>query len=111
MIKKYKEFDREVTLDAREIKPHVIKWYTTAVQPLQLLVDKEAVMVAAFSARIFLLQQKGAPVDFVWHQAMAFPMFLAIPKGAPHKDDAHRLISFMLQAEKGGNWNLFSMEY
>jgi len=82
-----------------EIKPHVIKWYTTAVQPLQLLVDKEAVMVAAFSARIFLLQQKGAPVDFVWHQAMAFPMFLAIPKGAPHKDDAHRLISFMLQAE------------
>lgn len=82
-----------------EIKPQVIKWYTTAAQPLQLLVDKEAVMVAAFSARIFQLQQKGAPVEFVWNQAMAFPMFLAIPKGAPHKDEAHRLISFMLQAE------------
>jgi putative spermidine/putrescine transport system substrate-binding protein len=38
-------------------------------------------------------------VDFVWNQAMAFPMLLAIPKGAPNRDNAHRLISFMLQAE------------
>jgi putative spermidine/putrescine transport system substrate-binding protein len=82
-----------------QIKPHVVKWYTTAVQPQQLLVDKEAVMVAAFSARTFILKEKGAPIDFVWNQAMAFPMFLAIPKGSKNKDNAHRLISYMLQAE------------
>lgn len=81
------------------IKPHIVKWYTTAVQPQQLLVDKEAVMAAAFSARVFVLQQKGAPVDFVWNQAMAFPMYLAIPKGSKNAAAAHRLISFMLQAE------------
>ena len=79
-----------------QIKPHVVKWYTTAVQPQQLLVDKEAVMAAAFSARTFILKDKGAPVDFVWNQAMAFPMFLAIPKGSKNKDNAHRLISYML---------------
>jgi putative spermidine/putrescine transport system substrate-binding protein len=82
-----------------QIKPHVVKWYTTAVQPQQLLVDKEAVMVAALSARTFILKEKGAPIDFVWNQAMAFPMFLAIPKGSKNKDNAHRLISYMLQAE------------
>jgi putative spermidine/putrescine transport system substrate-binding protein len=82
-----------------QIKPHVVKWYTTAVQPQQLLVDKEAVMAAAFSARTFILKEKGAPVDFVWNQAMAFPMVLAIPRGAKHRDNAHRLISYMLQAE------------
>jgi putative spermidine/putrescine transport system substrate-binding protein len=82
-----------------QIKPHIVKWYTTAVQPQQLLVDKEAVMAAAFSARTFILKEKGAPVDFVWNQAMAFPMVLAIPKGARNRDNAHRLISFMLQAE------------
>jgi putative spermidine/putrescine transport system substrate-binding protein len=82
-----------------QIKPDVVKWYTTAVQPQQLLVDKEAVMTAAFSARTFILKEKGAPVDFVWNQAMAFPMVLAIPKGAKNRDNAHRLISYMLQAE------------
>jgi putative spermidine/putrescine transport system substrate-binding protein len=54
---------------------------------------------AAFSARTFILKEKGAPIDFVWNQAMAFPMFLAIPKGSKNKDNAHRLISYMLQAE------------
>ncbi len=82
-----------------QIKPHIVKWYTTAVQPQELLVDKEVVMAAAFSARTFILKGKGAPIDFVWNQAMAFPMFLAIPKGAPHKDNAERLISYMLQAD------------
>ena len=82
-----------------QIKPHIVKWYTTAVQPQQLLVDKEAVMAAAFSARTFILKEKGAPVDFVWYQAMAFPMLLAIPKGARNRDNAQRLISFMLQME------------
>lgn len=82
-----------------EIKPHVIKWYTTAVQPQQLLVDKEAVMVSSFSARTYILKQKGAPIDFVWNQAMAFPMFLAIPKGSRHREEAHKLISWMIQAD------------
>ncbi len=43
----------------------MVKWYTTAVQPQQMRVDKEAVMTAAFSARTFILKEKGAPVDFV----------------------------------------------
>lgn len=82
-----------------QIKPHVVKWYTTAVQPQQLLVDKEVVMAAAFSARTYILKEKGAPVEFVWNQAMAFPMFLAIPKGSRNRDNAHRLISSMLHAD------------
>ena len=83
----------------RELKPHVAKWTTTAAMPQQLLVDKEVVMAAVFSARTYILQQKGAPIDFVWNQAMAFPMYLAIPKGAPNRENAHRLIDFMLRAE------------
>jgi putative spermidine/putrescine transport system substrate-binding protein len=82
-----------------QIKPHIVKWYTTAVQPQQLLVDKEAVLTAAFSARTFILKEKGAPIDFVWNQAMAFPMLLAIPKGSRSRDAAHRLINYMIQAE------------
>jgi putative spermidine/putrescine transport system substrate-binding protein len=67
--------------------------------PQQLLDDKEVVMAAVFSARTYILQQKGAPIDFVWNQAMAFPMYLAIPKGAPNRENGHRLIDFMLRAE------------
>ncbi len=87
-----------------QIKPHIVKWYTTAVQPQQMLVDKEVVMTAAFSARTYILREKGAPVDFVWNQAMAFPMYLAVPKGARNKDNAHKLISYMLQAENQGRY-------
>lgn len=82
-----------------QIKPHVVKWYTTAVQPQQLLVDKEVVMSAAFSARTFILKEKGAPIDFVWNQAMAFPMYLSVVKGSKNKDNAYKLISYMLQAD------------
>jgi putative spermidine/putrescine transport system substrate-binding protein len=87
-----------------QIKPHIVKWYTTAVQPQQLLVDKEVVMTAAFSARTYILKEKGAPVDFVWNQAMAFPMYLAVPKGARNKDNAYKLISYMLQADNQGRY-------
>src|SRR5205823_4902485 len=71
-----------------KIKPHVVKWATTAAMPPQALLDGEAVMASASDSRIAQLREQGAPVDFDWNQGVFTADFWAIPKGAKNLANA-----------------------
>lgn len=84
-----------------EIKPHVSKWWTTAAQAPQLLLDGEADMCMAYAGRINnLVVVEGAPVDMTWNQGFVYYDFFSIPKGAPHYDNALKLLSWRLDAKR-----------
>ena len=42
-----------------QIKPHITVWWTTGAQSAQLLVDKEAVLAAAWNGRYYVADQEG----------------------------------------------------
>ncbi|WP_246217783.1 ABC transporter substrate-binding protein [Jiella pacifica] len=84
----------------REIKPHVVKWWTTSAQPPQLLLDGEADMCMAYTGTMSLLALEGAPIELNWNQGFIYYDFFSIPKDAPHYDNALKLLSWRLDAER-----------
>lgn len=84
-----------------KIKPHVVKWATTPAMPIQALVDGEAVIVQAPVNRVQQAKEKGAPVDFVWDQALTQYDLWSIPKGAKNYDNAVKFIEFSSRADRG----------
>jgi putative spermidine/putrescine transport system substrate-binding protein len=87
-----------------EIKPHVSKWWNTAAQAPQLLLDGEADMCMAYAGRINnLVVVDNAPVDMTWNQGFVYYDFFSIPKGAPHYDNALKLLSWRLDAKRAAD--------
>ncbi|WP_372838898.1 ABC transporter substrate-binding protein [Phaeovulum sp.] len=82
------------------IKSDVI-WWEAGAQPPQLLADGEAVMVTAYNGRIFdAIAAEGKPFQIVWDgQYMDFDLW-AIPKGAPHLEDAMKFLAFSTDTQR-----------
>ncbi|WP_287883683.1 MULTISPECIES: extracellular solute-binding protein [Paracoccus] len=83
-----------------EIKPHVSKWWTTSAQAPQLLLDGEADMCMAYTGSSSVLALEGAPLEVEWNQGFVYYDFFSIPKGAPHYDNALKLLSWRLDARR-----------
>lgn len=80
------------------IKDDVIFWETGS-QSAQQLADGEAVMGMIWNGRIQTAIDEGAPLAIEWNQHIALPDFYAVPKGAPNKDEAMKLIAYMVSSE------------
>ena len=83
-----------------EIKPHVVKWWTTSAQPPQLMLDGEADMCMAYTGSMSKIIGDGAPIELVWNQGFIYYDFFSIPKGAPNYDNALKLLSYRLDPKK-----------
>ncbi|WP_299362068.1 extracellular solute-binding protein [uncultured Paracoccus sp.] len=83
-----------------QIKPHVSKWWTTAAQPPQLLLDGEADMCMAYTGSTSQLALEGAPLEVEWNQGFVYYDFFSIPKGAPNIENAHKLLSWRLEPQR-----------
>ncbi|MBS7701191.1 MULTISPECIES: ABC transporter substrate-binding protein [unclassified Chelatococcus] len=68
-------------------------------QVAQYLADGEADMAIIPNGRIGPLVAAGRPVAINWNQHLTFPNFFAIPKGAPHKDNAMKFLGYVCQPE------------
>jgi len=87
-----------------EIKPHVSKWWTTAAQAPQLLLDGEADMCMAYAGRINnLVVNEDAPIDMTWNQGFIYYDFFSIPKGGPNPENALKLLSYRLEAKRAAD--------
>ncbi|MFK4529280.1 putative spermidine/putrescine transport system substrate-binding protein [Bradyrhizobium japonicum] len=82
-----------------KIRPHVVKWITTAAMAPQALVDGEAVIAVGGDGRIGQLKAQGAPVDFVWNQALFSADYWAILKGAKNVPNALKFLEFVSRPE------------
>src|SRR5262249_39815542 len=65
-------------------------------QAQQLLQDGEVVMAGAPANRVTSAIDEGAPLALQWNQALTITGYNAIPKGAPHKDTAMKLIQYVV---------------
>ena len=82
-----------------EIKPNVVKWTTGGAETAELLSRGDAVLGTPFDGRAQAVIDEGAPVAFTRNQMRCAPGFLAIPTGAPHPVNAHKLLNHILKAE------------
>lgn len=81
------------------IKPNVVKWTTSAAMQTEALVSGEAVIGPATLGRIQQAKEQGAPVDYVWNQALVDFGYWGILKGAKNVKNAQKLIEFASRAE------------
>lgn len=83
-----------------EIKPYVVKWWQTSAQAPQLLLNGEADMCMAYTGTMGKMASEGAPITVEFNQAFIYYDFFAIPKGAPHYDNALKLLSWRLDPKR-----------
>ena len=71
-------------------------WWNSGAQGAQLLLDGEIDAGAIWNGRVHDPKLAGAPVDFHFNQALLVSDAWGIPKGAPNKADAMRMLAFAL---------------
>jgi putative spermidine/putrescine transport system substrate-binding protein len=86
-----------------KIKPHILQWWDSGNQPGQLLIGKEITCGSAYSGRIFIIKEKGAPVDVEYNQSRLDADYLAIVKGSKNYEAAMKFINFSLKSKNQAN--------
>lgn len=79
-----------------EIKPHIVSWWVTGAQPIQMLADGEVFYTSAFNGRLTKMAREGQPVKIIWNGGAVKPSYIAVPKGAKNREAADTFLTFML---------------
>jgi putative spermidine/putrescine transport system substrate-binding protein len=74
-------------------------WWNSGAQGAQLLIDGEVDAGSTWNGRVYQPKLSGAPVDYTLNQAVLVSDAWGVPKGAPHKEEAMKLIAFELSAK------------
>ena len=82
-----------------EIVPHVTVWYRGGAQSAQLMRDGEVDMIHMGQNHVGYINESGIGVNFTFDGGTMDVDCLLVPKGAPNKDNAMRLINEMVSAE------------
>lgn len=92
------DFDRAFArLD--ELRDQLV-FYENVTQAQQLLQDGEVVMAGAPANRVASAIEEGAPLALQWNQALTITGYNAVPKGAPHKETAMKLIKYVVDPKR-----------
>ncbi len=85
-----------------EIKKNIAVWWDSGAQAVQLILDKEVVLVTTWNGRFtdVLRKDPNAPVAIEWTQAMMIDGTWCIPKGAKDAYWAQRLLAVMADPER-----------
>jgi putative spermidine/putrescine transport system substrate-binding protein len=82
------------------LKPSIAKFWTGFAEPVQLLVDQNAVLSSAYNGRVTSAQAQGAAIDFSWDQGILGWDHWVVPKGAANAVNAFRFIAFATRADR-----------
>ena len=82
-----------------EIAPDITVWYRGGSQAAQLMADEEIDFIHIGNGRVEALNADAVKVGFTWNQATTDADCLLVPKGAPNRENAMRLINEILSAE------------
>lgn len=81
------------------IKPAVVKWAVSGAMKIEALLSGEAVISDASANRVQALKEQGAPIDFVWDQALHEAYWWTVLKGAKNYANALKYVEFASRAE------------
>ena len=87
----------------RSIKDDVAVFYTSHGQSVQLIKDGEVDMLVMGDGRAVAAQKDGASVEFTYNDGIIDAGCLAVPKGAPNKELAMKVINEFLAPEIQAN--------
>jgi putative spermidine/putrescine transport system substrate-binding protein len=82
-----------------EIAPHITVWYRGGSQAAQLMADDEIDIIQIGNGRVESLNAEKQLVGFTWNEGTTDADCLLVPKGAPNRQAAMRVINEMLTAE------------
>jgi putative spermidine/putrescine transport system substrate-binding protein len=83
-----------------KIKPNVRKWWTVGSEIQQIMTDKAADLMDAFSGRSSLVISRGVPMEQNRNQAKLQWDYWVIPKGSPNAKNAQKFIEFATRADR-----------
>jgi putative spermidine/putrescine transport system substrate-binding protein len=95
---KQPRIDRAFTKLA-ELVPAIDVFYQTATQCEQLLVGDQVDMAEFFNGRVFVLQDQGVPLEYVWNQALMNMTVFVLAKDAPNRENALTFLAWLAQPE------------
>jgi len=79
----------------KELKPHVAVWWTSGAQHAQLMKDGEVDMITGWNGRFDVVAKDGGKVAYTYNQGLLDYDCFAIPKDAPNKAAAMKLLAEM----------------
>lgn len=86
-----------------EIRDHIDVWWNSGAQSAQLLRDGEVDMSTIWNGRLDAIAEAGAPVDYSYNEGILALDCLAIPKGAPNRDLAQKVVARMVAPDLQAN--------
>jgi spermidine/putrescine transport system substrate-binding protein len=89
---------RQAYLKLKELSPN-IKIFNSSV--LSILIDEDATIGMAWNGDLFKSKKENHQLDFIYPKD-GFAIWVdsfAIPKNAPHRDNAYKFINYMLRAD------------
>lgn len=76
-----------------------IVWWKDGDEPIKLLNQNKVLLAIAWSGRLILAKEKGAPIDITFYQAIKKTAARVIPKDAPNLKNAMKFIKFISAKE------------
>jgi putative spermidine/putrescine transport system substrate-binding protein len=93
------DFERALaSLD--RIRDDIVEWWDIGGLPAQLLTDGQVDLTSAWNGRMQTLIDEGLPVAINWNQGILQWDLQWVPKGAPHPENAMKLLAFMSRADR-----------
>ena len=82
-----------------ELAPHVSVWYAGGSQAAQLMKDGEVDLIHIGNGRVESIMADGAKVKYTWNQATLDADCILVPKGAPNRKLAMKVVNELISAE------------
>lgn len=98
--KKLYPLDVELAFKQMEkMKPHVVTWWASGAASAQLIRDGEVDMLNIWNGRVQAAMKDGARADLTFNQQLLDFDCMVIPKGAPNKDLAMKVLAKFVNPE------------
>lgn len=86
------------------IRSSVTVWWSQGAQSAQVVASDEVDMISAWHNRVLPEIKKGAKWFLNYSNAVVHTSRLCVPKGAPHKANAMKLIAALVSPEVNATW-------
>ena len=90
-----------------EIKPHVLTWWKSGAASAQLIKDGEVDVIQIWNGRIQNAMKDGAQADLTFNEQILDFDCIGIPKGAPNKDLAMKVMALIMEPRYQARLPLF----
>ena len=78
-----------------QIKPHIVAWWASGANSAQLIKDGEIDAIGIWNGRLQTVKKDGGAAELTFNEQMLLYDVWTIPKGAPNKDAAMRVLAHM----------------